>query len=365
MKLATDRRKLWAAVAAVTFLLPLSSSATAELIYRQSFDSGLAPDVTPGGGVFGLSGNPVPAINPTGGVGPISNGAISSASVDGVNANTVAATTASTYGLAPTPGSGINLSSISGNGSNFKGFTITFWANVSQFYGSDATTTQQRLLILGDSSATDVSGANTLGFTLRRINSGFTNDGLIDVFGGGNWSSSTSPGSGASGTVGGVPNTLMEEGQWYFIAFTYDGTATVANDSTVQQAKLGAGDPQLNGQLYFGNDVYDEDPNSLVRNGLPVTSGSNHGTPNATARGDFNFGSEARMMLFNRFNSSGSDRFMDGFIDDIRIYDEVLTPAQVNAVRLEALVPEPNSLVLACMALGFLARRRPSRTAGK
>lgn len=58
--------------------------------------------------------------------------------------------------------------------------------------------------------------------------------------------------------------------------------------------------------------------------------------------------------------NTGSSRYFNGIIDDVRIYDEALTGAQVN--DLYAMVPEPSTFVIFTIgALGLLAVTRRKR----
>ena len=53
-------------------------------------------------------------------------------------------------------------------------------------------------------------------------------------------------------------------------------------------------------------------------------------------------------------NETSQNEFFTGFIDDVRLYDNALTAAEVSAL----VIPEPSSVALTFLGLGLLARRR-------
>lgn len=113
--------------------------------------------------------------------------------------------------------------------------------------------------------------------------------------------------------------------KWVFMAVTYDGTQTADN-----------------ARFYVG--------------GLntPVTQLGSTRTINAgpTADADTRFG------VGFTDGAPTADTSPNGFFDDVRVYDNTLSLAELEAVRLSN-VPEPTALsVLALAGAGFLARRR-------
>lgn len=299
----------------------------AALVYQNNFNDGdTTPEVTPGGGVLGLAGTPAPVVE-NGVLKNVNPGITTSGS------NSVAAT------VEAQGGTGINLGTLSQ-------FTVTFWLKVNNDYSTATSSTAgYRVLGLGPAGATDgPTGTGLLGIQLRP---GSTSNGLtFDISSKGN-----------SGTSGGLtpnnPHTTV--GTWTFVALTFDGTSTLGNNSTVQSAATG-GASQMNGQLYFADDQISS---PLTRLPIPMTTG---GTSAGTANdGPYDLGNNAVLLLFNRIGSA-SDRNLDAFMDDIRIYNTVLSASDVAAIRLEA-VPEPTACVLMAIGLaGSLAACRVRRT---
>jgi hypothetical protein len=175
---------------------------------------------------------------------------------------------------------------------------------------------------LGAAGSTDLA-SNTFGVEMR--------SGKLDVL-------ANNVGSGANTAIG---NTLSAN-TWNFIAITYDGTSSTGFNSTVQAAATG---DAHNAQLYEGTDT-----GSVQRFGVADTTGDF-----TTSSGTLQFGANAVLLLANRTNLS---RGFNGWLDDFRIYDSVLTPTQVEAIRT-SVVPEPTMGGLICLGgMVFLRRRR-------
>jgi hypothetical protein len=114
-------------------------------------------------------------------------------------------------------------------------------------------------------------------------------------------------------------NLYNNTGQWVFFAVTFTG---------------GSG-----GTFYGGN---------------LNTSATQTGTYNTTLA---NIGTNTQNLIFG--NRPDGTRAFDGFLDDFRIYNQTLTAAEIEAVRLAA-IPEPSTfglLVLGTVTLVWLRRR--------
>ena len=349
------KRGAWLLAAVATlFFLGLGNGrarrAEAALVYWQNFDGdgvtgdGIA-DVTPGGGDLGLA---------TGGA----NGNASYAAAGGVfggrlNANggtaTAATSSASTTISPGTP--------ISGLGALSK-FTVSFWLNIDSYRTGGLNNTHTRALILGDSNVGDIAvgavGANSVAFGVRNNTNTVPNPRALDITV--NGSSSTAL---ASGNFQGIPGTTTTAGQWAFVALTYDGTSINADNSSDQLLATG-GLSSVNGQLYMGTTVV-----APTRFAVPFTNNfTTHGVATDPSAGAVDLGSAARLFLANNI---GSNRGMDGFLDDVRVYDSLLSAAEVEIVRQQGLlgiIPEPSSMVLLGIGVAGLmrTRRRLSRS---
>jgi hypothetical protein len=115
--------------------------------------------------------------------------------------------------------------------------------------------------------------------------------------------------------------------KWVFLAVTYDGTQAAANTKFY----IGSANSPV---VQLGND--------LTMAQLTVEGGTTSvgiGYTDASPTSDFS---------------------VLGLQDDVRVYGRALNSSELNAVRLEGLVPEPSSIMLLLFAGAPLYRRRPS-----
>lgn len=135
---------------------------------------------------------------------------------------------------------------------------------------------------------------------------------------------------------------------WVFLAFAYNGN---------NGAYWGQGDMNT---LYGGGDnnaaiiTGDTSTSASVAQNLGIHDGgywNSAGLPSV--------GNTATMFLANDgSNTLGTTNGFDGQLDDIRIYNSLLTVSEIETVRLSA-IPEPSAAALGAMgALALLRRRR-------
>lgn len=322
----------------------IGTSARAALIYWQNFDGG-----------DGIADSPVDiggnlAVSNSGGSPPVmtnfsSGGGIFGGSYDASSNSTQGvATPGGAGGLASTGapgGSAVNLGTMNA-------LTVTMWVKADQL-PTTASNQAARLIVLGASGVTDVQAANSLSIVARSAVGGTpSKSNTIQVL-----SQTLDP---TVGGIGSSPVDALVTEQWTFIALTYDGTSLQGNNSMVQNTATG-GLSSVNGQYYRGSDT-----SAVVRTEIPMTTTAGDAT--AASQGAFNFGASGVVYLAGR--PSGSRQF-DGWIDDVRIYDGVLSATDVEAVRLQGLigVPEPSSILL--IGVGFtvvgVVRRRVKQLA--
>jgi hypothetical protein len=314
------------------------NSAVGALIYHQNFDAANGvPSVTPGGG--DLATNATASFAATGGiVGGTLNANVASA----LDATPLASTTLA------------GGSAISGLNSLSK-FTLSFWVNVDSYRTSGSASRDHRAVIIGDSAslgeiALGASGANSVVFTVRNNIGSKLNPRTIDVVVNG----SAAAGLDGVGNPRGIVGTTTTAGTWTFVALTYDGTSPNANDSADQLAATGNAS-QVNGQLYFGTSAL-----SVTRFDAPFNNDfANHGDATKPSAGAVNFGAAAKLLLAN---NAAATRGLDGFIDDVRLYDTILSAAEVENLRLQSGgVPEPTAfaslVVVASIVLGWRRRK--------
>ncbi len=122
------------------------------------------------------------------------------------------------------------------------------------------------------------------------------------------------------------------DGIWRFVALTYDGSLTADNV-----------------RFYTGSTI-----EAVAQLGNTVTR--NAGAVNTTAT-EFRVGGTT---------ATTADRTPPAWLDDVRVYDTVLSPQELEAVRQVSVVPEPGTATLLGLALlGTLSRlgRRRQATA--
>jgi hypothetical protein len=318
------------------------------LVYWNSFDDLVTdgvPDVTAGGGTLAVNttGANLAIFTNAGGVfgGRMSASANPNGAFNGV---ALASTTL-------TGGSDLsNLPDQTGGGTGMMNqFTVSFWYNVATFSTSTTSSLTHRLLTLGNATAADITASTGLGFHVRHNGSGSggtPNPRTIALL-------ANNVDVSAAGAGSGFEGTEVNTGTWAFVALTYDGTSSNGDNSTIQSTATGAAS-SVNGQLYWGTSAL-----AVTRSNAPLTTVAGDAT--ASNLGTINFGNAARIILANNLTPN---RSFDGSIDDIRIYDGVLSSSQVEDVRLQGLigVPEPSAIVLSSlMILGAVLLQRGRR----
>jgi MYXO-CTERM domain-containing protein len=75
-----------------------------------------------------------------------------------------------------------------------------------------------------------------------------------------------------------------------------------------------------------------------------------------------NESANGRLTVGSRLGGNDSDQ-MNGLLDGIRVYDQVLTPAEIQQAAAESVsaVPEPSSAVLGLAGLFAFVRRKRGR----
>ncbi len=145
------------------------------------------------------------------------------------------------------------------------------------------------------------------------------------------------------------------DNDWVFMAFAYDGTSN---------------------NLYFNptmSDLYGGAANAAIITGEVGTAAAVGANP-IVHTGDYNtavgtaaISSTATLFLANDGgNTLGTTNGYNGGLDDIRIYNGLLTVPEIEIIRLEALgspIPEPASAALLLGGFGLLVAmgRRPAR----
>lgn len=137
---------------------------------------------------------------------------------------------------------------------------------------------------------------------------------------------------------------------WVFLAISYNGANTAGGTYNNDATMIGLYGTTGNAAIITGGLT----SSAIVAQGLGIHDGSWWNPAGAAA-----VDSTATAFLGN--NGPGSAGF-SGQLDDVRIYDSLLSVSDIEAIRLSAIapVPEPNTAALAAMggaALLFLRRR--------
>ncbi len=181
-------------------------------------------------------------------------------------------------------------------------FTITLWVNLQSLPASG-----DRLL-----STLSVIPYKGFDFNLQNV-SGYSFAPTLMV-------------DGVTGSAVGAPSTsVTSDHSWVFLSVSYDGSLSGGNTTFYSGAASGS---------------------LLTLGTASITSGAVD-----TGAGSLQIGNTT---------ASASDRTMSALYDDVRIYSEVLTSTEIDAIRMDA-VPEPSAALLAVFGLAcfVLLKLRP------
>lgn len=179
-----------------------------------------------------------------------------------------------------------------------EGLTVAFWFKPAK--AALEKNNNARLLVLGGA---DAGAPNSVGITISgsaRLNlyvNGADTTNLINL------------------------GSELEPEVWYFVAFTYDGASPESAGSTLQQGATADANGK-NGQLYFGT------ADGAVSD-IPVKVGLTPPDYKDT-RGSLIFTAGAKIRLGNR---ADLQRGFNGSIDNVAIFNEVLSQNQVEELR--------------------------------
>ncbi len=214
----------------------------------------------------------------------------------------------------------------------------------------------------GAVNSVDLTGINQFTITMWIKRNGSRNVDLLNIGTSSTPGQSSNPGisigldgTWANGVRVGVngyttyTNDLWSTGtdnDWCFLAFAYDGNGQVWWDPTMQ-ALYGA---NANGAVITGDTV----TAAAVAQNLNMHIGDWGTAPGIPA-----VGATASAFLANDgANILGTTNGFMGLLDDVRIYNNLLTVSEIEAIRGSAVLPEPMGLGLLGLGALFVCRRQ-------
>ncbi|YCM44660.1 LamG domain-containing protein [Verrucomicrobiaceae bacterium 227] len=96
---------------------------------------------------------------------------------------------------------------------------------------------------------------------------------------------------------------------------------------------------------------------AVVKTGLSLQyyrDGIAVGGPGTVTESELSGAVAMRFFIGGDVNNPSVNEFFNGYIDDVRIYDDALSAGDVNALA----VPEPSALLLGALSLGMMIRRK-------
>ena len=297
-----------------------ASSATAALVYQWTFNSSNGANTGPGsGGTLALDAGIVSGSN------GYASGSFAGAGVSG-NAGDYALSASNAYDNYYAGNSYSPITNAAAVGSidlsGLSQFTITMWVKRGG---------QRNVDLLNIGSATTPGQTSNPGISIG-----------LD----GNWANGVRVGVNGYTSYTGDLWSAGTDNDWCFLAVAYDGNGGVWWDPTM-------------------NSLYGQQRNGAVITGDITTSAAvaanlaMHIGDWGTAPGLPSVGATASLFLANDgSNTLGTANGFEGSLDDVRIYNSLLTVPEIEGVRQAALVPEPASVLLGTVGALLLARRR-------
>jgi Bacterial Ig-like domain (group 3)/YDG domain/Concanavalin A-like lectin/glucanases superfamily/Domain of unknown function (DUF2341) len=263
-------------------------------LYQWTFDNGDGvPAITAGGGTLSVRN-----INGTGNIVFSSTNGVSQGVLDA---------TANGYATSSAVALATNLTGLG----TLNQFTLTFWVK------QPATTNSlSRIVQFGASSGYDNGGKSStlnngfgVAFSFNRLQPGFgsTNKYFNNV---------------GLNTYGSAIGTNV----WTFVSLLYDGTSILASNSPAMATATG-GVATNNMATYLGtlnNSVSFDAQTAITPNSISDSTNN---------LGPISFGNSACVLMGNLTNGANS-RGLAAALDDVRIYNSMLNPAQLEAIRL-------------------------------